>query len=397
MPKALLYECFSGMAGDMHLGAMLDLGVPKDHVLAQLGRLELDHEFSIQTEPRKKMGIAGTSVTVELTNVHEHARNLPQINGLISSSSLPAATKSRATSMFGLLAEAEAKVHDIPVEKVHFHEVGAVDAIVDISAAAIALEYLNVQDVYCSGVELGSGMVKCAHGLMPVPAPATALLLEGRPTTRGHVDGEATTPTGATILRHAVNHWENPASFVASKTAYGVGHKDFKRPNVVRVSLGEVRTTLDTETNVCIECNIDDMSPEAYEPLTARLFDLGAKDVFFTPIVMKKSRPGTKVSILVSVDLEPVVIDCVLAHSTTIGLRKWPVSKVMLPREMRRISTALGDVQVKIASLPDGSRRWKVEHDDILRISQEKSMSYLAVHAEVDRVISQKLDFDDGD
>ena len=272
MPKDLLYECFSGMAGDMHLGGMLDLGVPQEHLIAELSKLGLDDEFRVEVENRKKMGIAGTHVSVNLTHTNDAVRGLPDIKGLIDASAVSQGAKERATSMFELLARAEAKVHAIPVEKVHFHEVGAVDAIVDIVGAAICLEYLAPDRVYCSNVELGSGMVKCAHGLMPVPAPATALLLEGCPTTRGHVDGEATTPTGATILAHAVDHWVSPDVFKTSKTAYGVGTKDFSRPNVVRLSIGEVEAGLETESNICIECNIDDMTPEAYEPLSERLF-----------------------------------------------------------------------------------------------------------------------------
>ena len=172
---------------------------------------------------------------------------------------------------------------------------------------------------------------------MPVPAPATALLLEGCPTTRGHVDGEATTPTGATILADAVDHWNSPRSFKASKTAYGVGTKDFSRPNVVRMSLGEAESGVETESNVCIECNIDDMTPEAYEPLSERLFSLGAKDVYHTPIVMKKSRPGTKLSVLTTHDLKDEIISCILQNSTTIGVREWPVAKSMLPRTFETI------------------------------------------------------------
>ena len=375
----------------MHFGAMLDLGVPKDHVLGELSKLGIDSDFQVWTESRKKMGITGTALSVELTHAHTRPRGLVQITELLNKSTLPIGTKERATAMFELLGTAEAKVHDIAIDQVHFHEVGAVDAIVDITAAAISLEYLNPAVVYCGVVELGSGMVQCAHGMMPVPAPATALLLEGCPTTRGNVDGEATTPTGATILVHAVDRWENPVLFRATKTAYGVGHKDFKRPNVVRVSLGEHNTMLESDTNIFIECNIDDMSPEAYEPLTERLFELGAKDVFTTPIMMKKSRPGTKLSVLVADRLEQIVIDCILAHSTTIGLRKWPVTKVMLPREMQTLHTPLGDVRVKIVELPDRSKRWKVEHDDVKQIALQQGLSYLVARAEIDRAVESQL------
>ena len=397
MPKALLYECFSGIAGDMHLGGMLDLGVPENHLLSELSKLGIDDEFRVKAKQQTKMGISGTHVTVELTSPGSHSRGLPEIQDLLNKSALAPGVKKRASDMFELLAEAEAQVHAIPVEKVHFHEVGAVDAIVDITGAAICLEYLAPSNVFCSNVELGSGMVKCAHGLMPVPTPATALLLEGAPTTRGNVEGEATTPTGATILAHTVDHWCHPSSFVSTKTAYGVGTKDFSRPNVVRLSLGEANVALETETNVCVECNIDDMTPEAYEPLSERLFALGARDVFYTPIVMKKSRPGTKLSVLASSDLKDGIIQCILRNSTTIGVREWPVAKTMLPRRSEIMTTSLGEVRVKVVTLPDGSIRWKAEHDDVSAIATEQDVSYLAARAEIDRSIASQMDSSDGD
>ncbi|MCY4094594.1 MAG: nickel pincer cofactor biosynthesis protein LarC [Gammaproteobacteria bacterium] len=396
MPNDLLYECFSGIAGDMHLGGMLELGVPLEHLDVELTKLGLDGEYRIEVERRKKMGIAGTHVSVNLENSDTTARGLTEIRNLIGKSALSVDVKTRAISMFELLAHAEAQVHAIAVEKVHFHEVGAIDAIVDIVGAAICLEYISPTRVYCSNVELGSGMVKCAHGLMPVPAPATALLLEGCPTTRGHVDGEATTPTGATILAHAVDHWGDPGIFKSSKTAYGVGTKDFRRPNVVRMSIGEVDSRLETEMNICIECNIDDMTPEAYEPLSERLFSLGAKDVYSTPIAMKKTRPGTKLSVLAAHSLKQEIIDCILQNSTTIGVRAWSVEKSMLPRNLETVVTSLGEVRVKIVTLPDGSKRWKAEHDDVSAIAQQRNLSYLAARAEIDRAIDSYMDDSDG-
>ncbi|MYD44146.1 MAG: nickel pincer cofactor biosynthesis protein LarC [Gammaproteobacteria bacterium] len=396
MPKALLYECFSGMAGDMHLGAMLDLGVPQTHLQEQLSKLELDNSFRLKVSRGKKLGITGTSVTVELTEAQPSSRHLSDIKRIIAESSLSANVKNRATSMFELLGNAEAQVHDIPIDQVHFHEVGAVDAIVDIVGAAICLDYLNPDMVYCGGVELGSGMVKCAHGLFPVPAPATALLLTDCPTQRGNVAGEATTPTGATVLRHAVSAWENPTTFRAQKTAYGVGKKDFERPNVVRVSVGEINSLFELDSDIFIECNVDDMTPEAYEPLSERLFELGAKDVFYTPIVMKKSRPGTKLSVLAAPEQKDAIIRAILQHSTTIGVRSWLVEKTMLPRRMTTISTSLGDVRVKIVDLPDGSTRWKAEHDDVSALARQFDMSYLDVRRVVDGELVNLLQGKDG-
>lgn len=383
MANALLYECFSGIAGDMHLGALIDVGVPAEHLKHELSKLGLDQEFKLVLRQDKKMGIAGTHVKVELERPQEKSRGLPDIKQLLDESQLAPNTRSLAIGMFERLARAEASVHAIPVEKVHFHEVGAIDAIVDITGAAIGLEFLKPSQIFCSNVELGAGMVKCAHGLMPVPAPATALLLEDCPTTRGHVDGEATTPTGATILAHSVTHWQSPASFRATKTGYGIGQKDFVRPNVVRLTLGETNEAIQTDSNICIECNIDDMSPEGFEPVMERLFELGAKDVYFTPITMKKSRPATKLTVLVAAEDKAEAIQCILTETTTIGLRSWVVEKSMYPRKIVEIETPLGKVRVKATKLPDGSVRMKPEFEDVRRIARENAMSYQNAHREI--------------
>ena len=387
MPEVLLYECFSGISGDMHLGAMLDLGVPEEHLRNELSKLGLDDEFGLHVGHSKKNGIAGTAVKVELRDQSTPSRKLPDITQLILGSGLSDIAADRAVETFELLARAEAKVHAIPVDEVHFHEVGAVDAIVDIAGAAISLEYLHPDAVYCSNVELGSGLVQCAHGLMPVPAPATALILEDRPTTRGNVNGEATTPTGAAILAGAVTHWQSPPQLKTISTAYGVGQKDFERPNVLRVSLSSVPQNLEYETNVCIETNIDDMSPEAFEPLMVELLELGARDVYNTPIIMKKSRPGIKLSVLAESRDSDALIQCILNHSTSIGVRSYSVEKTMLPRRMESVVTSLGEVSVKIVDTPSGSQRWKVEHDDVQAAATRANLSYLEAKQQIEQQV----------
>lgn len=376
----------------MHLAAMLDLGLPEPYLLEELSKLGLEDEYDIDVKPAQKMGIQGTQVRVGINEVKEPAhRHLADIRSIIEGSDLASAVKQRALSTFQTLAQAEAQVHGIDIEEVHFHEVGATDAIIDIVAAAVAIEFFKPEAVYCNGVELGSGMVRCAHGLMPVPAPATALLLEGKRTSRGNVTGEATTPTGASILNEVVSQWRYPDNFTTTRTAYGIGHKDFERPNALRVSLGELDSGLEQETNVLIECNIDDMSPEAYEPLMEQLFELGANDVFMTPIIMKKSRPGTKFSVLCNTEVEEVLVSCILERSTSIGVRTSKVSKHMLTREIRSVETPLGTVQVKISQLPSGGNRWKVEHDDIKSIANRSVRNYLSTKAEIDRWIAIEL------
>lgn len=396
--RALFYECFAGIAGDMHLGALIDVGVPAEHLARQLDRLELAPEFDLVVEPGRKMGVTGTRVDVRLAQgIDKPHRHLSTIKGILERAGYPPRVETLAVSMFTAIAEAEAKIHGTSVEAIHFHEVGATDSIVDIAGAAIGLDYLDADIAYCSPVEVGSGMVRCEHGLMPVPAPATAEILKHAPCRYGGVDGEATTPTGAAILGAVVDRFEAPRDFTANAVGYGIGHKDFSIPNALRLTLGDVPDAgpglaAETETNIEVECNIDDMTPEAFGPLTEKLFAKGAKDVFLTPIVMKKSRPGTKLSLLVDEAQLDAVLAGLFTGSTTIGARMRPVTKRMLPREERRIATSLGEVRVKLVQLPDGSRRWKPEHDDIAAVAERHDMDYLTAKAAVCRDIDAALE-----
>ena len=390
--RALYYECFAGIAGDMHLGALIDIGVPAAHLQAELARLPLADEFALVAEPASKMGIGGTKATVRLADVDRPTRRMADIEGLLSGAGYAAPVLERASAMFRAIAEAEADIHGTTVDRVHFHEVGATDSIVDVVGAAVGLEYLRADAVFCSPVELGSGMVRCEHGLLPVPAPATAAILAGVPCNYGGVDGEATTPTGAAILKCAVHAFEPPGAFTPEAIGYGIGHKDFARPNVLRLTLGEVPArTLASETNIEVECNIDDMPAEAFGPLMDGLLAKGARDVFLTPIVMKKSRPGTKVSVLVDESVLDAVLAELFAASTTIGVRLRQVAKRMLPRQERTVATSFGDVRVKVATLPNGATRWKSEHDDVAAIATRTGTGYLAAKEEVDAEVGKLI------
>ena len=392
MPKALLYECFAGIAGDMHLGALVDVGVPAAHLRAELGKLPLAHEFELVLAPDAKMGISGTKATVRLEEgVERPARGLSAIRAIIEDAGFAPSVRERALAMFEAIAVAEAHIHGKTVDEIHFHEVGATDSIVDIVGAAVGLAHLDVDAVHCSAVEVGSGMVRCAHGLFPVPAPATAELLKDAPCRYGGVDGEATTPTGAAILKCAVDAFEPPPVFKPAAIGYGIGHKDFARPNVLRLTLGETAHRLPAETNLMVECNIDDMPAEAFAPLMDALFAKGAKDVFLTPIAMKKSRPGTRVSVLVDEQRLDAALDELFTASTTIGVRLHEVRKRMLPRQERRLGTTLGEVRVKVVTLPNGATRWKVEHDDIAAVAAQTGRSYLDAKSALEREVEQAL------
>ena len=393
--RALFYECFAGIAGDMHLGALVDIGVPAEHLVRELNRLELADEFELVVEPGKKMGITGTRATVRLAEgIDKPHRHLSTIKGILQRAGYPPRVEELAVSMFTAIAVAEAKIHGTTVEAIHFHEVGATDSIVDVAGAAIGIDYLDIDLAYCSPVEVGSGMVRCEHGLMPVPAPATAEILKNAPLRYGGVEGEATTPTGAAILSAVVDRFEAPRDLTASAVGYGIGQKDFAIPNAMRLTLGELRDAelaLETETNLEVECNIDDMTPEAFGPLMENLFARGAVDVFLTPIVMKKSRPATKVSMLVDETRLNDVLDELFASSTTIGARMRQVTKRMLPREDRTFATTVGDVRAKIVTMPDGSRRWKPEHDDIVAIAEKRGAGYLTTKAIVLRDVGTQV------
>jgi uncharacterized protein (TIGR00299 family) protein len=274
--------------------------------------------------------------------------------------------------------------------------VGAIDSIVDIVAAAIALEWLGVECVYSDVIELGSGFVDCAHGRYPVPAPATQEILTGMSCRYGGVTGESTTPTGAAILKATVTHAGVPDRFVAERVGYGIGMRDFAVPNVLRVVLGEVEhdvTGSPARTgHFKIEANIDDMSPEAYEPLVAHLLELGASDVYFAPIVMKKSRPATILSVLAEAARVDRLADAILNRSTTIGLRILPFEKRVLPRREVSVTTSLGEVRVKIVRRPDGGERWKSEFDDVRRIAETHGLDWLAAKQRIDADVARALE-----
>ena len=377
----------------MHLAAMVDLGVPVEWVVSELNKLKLSGEFEIVTESRTKMGISGTYVRVDAKDQSDH-RHYDTIVNIIGDAKFDPGVEQRALDMFARIARAEAKIHDIPLEKVHFHEVGAIDSIVDIAAAALCIEYINPAHILCNAVEVGSGYVDCAHGRFPVPAPATQEILAGVPLSYGNADGESTTPTGAAILASNVTQFAPEATFSPQQFGYGIGHKDFNIPNVLRVARGDYASAGDQAqpNHVQIEANIDDMSAEAFDPLAAALFRAGAVDVFITPIVMKKGRPAHTITALASSADQDNVADTLLNQSSTIGLRIFPFSKRVLERQNIRIETPLGPVDVKQVEQPDGRLRWKTEHEDILAICTRLERAYLDVKREVDLAVARHFD-----
>jgi uncharacterized protein (TIGR00299 family) protein len=395
--KALYYQPSCGIAGDMHLAALVSLGMPEAHLADILSKLPLQDEFTMEFSHASKMGITGLQTQLAIQDQSDH-RHHSTIVRMIEEANLPAGITQRALEMFDRIAQAEGKIHNVPPSKVHFHEVGAMDSIIDIVGAAAAIEYFQPDIVLCDVVELGSGFVNCAHGRLPVPAPATQEILSGMPCRYGTVDGEATTPTGAAILSQAVNVFLPKGAFTPSAIGYGVGRKDFGIPNVLRVALGSYEP-VDQEHSTAaplkkrfpdvqtghykIETNIDDMSPEAFAPLMDALFNAGAIDVYTQPIMMKKQRPAQCVTALCQdSDLEAVT-DTLLNSSTSIGLRIVPFAKRVLQREQHSVTTSLGDVSVKVISRPDGHETFKVEHADILQAALDHQLDYLSAERKI--------------
>ncbi len=387
MATALFYQPHCGIAGDMHLAALIDLGVPVEHVQTELARLQLGDKFSFNVGNAAKLGIHGLNVRVAVADEHDH-RHYSTIQRLITAAGFAPGVERRALQIFAAIASAEGKIHDIPPDEVHFHEVGAMDSIVDIIGAAICIEYLNPDMVLCNPVEVGSGFVDCAHGRFPVPAPATQELLHGAPCTYGGVQGECTTPTGAAILAASVDEFAPTRPFRPSKIGYGIGHKDFAIPNVLRVAFGEYEQAGATAAHIKLEANIDDMTPEAFEPLMDALFAAGADDVYLTPIVMKKSRSAQCISVLCNDANAQRLGDLLLNQSTTIGLRQLPFDKRVLPRQIRSVGTQFGDVRVKEVIQPNGELRWKLEHQDVLDIAaQDADSDYQSVRKKIQQEV----------
>ena len=369
--KVLYYDCFSGISGDMNLGALLDLGVEKDYLIAELGKLGLKG-WNLDIVRDQRHGIKGTKVTVNIPHEHVH-RHLYDIEKIIDRSQLDKDTRELSKKIFMKVAVAEAKVHDIPVQEVHFHEVGAMDSIIDIVGAAICLRAINPDLVVVSEVELGGGMVKCDHGRLPVPAPATAEIMKDIPSRTGGVNFEATTPTGAAILAATGNKFGSGVSFKIIKTAYGVGHKDHPNvPNLLRVILGELTEDSDSGHDaMLLECNIDDMNPEFYSHISERLFTAGASDVWLGNIMMKKGRPGIVLSIICENELTDRMKKIIFTESTTLGIRTFPFRKETLIRKFETADTTFGKVRIKRSYYRDQEVSCKPEYDDCLKIAAE--------------------------
>jgi len=429
--RILYFDCFNGASGDMILGALLDAGLPLDALKAALGSLAIE-DFEVTTERVLRAGVSATKFRLIERNPepvhvhgpsrdhsdahghdhphehrhehshghdsshghvqshgHDHAhgqghhphRSLPEIHTHIDRSALTPAGKTRAKALFQRLAEAEAAIHQMPVDRVHLHEVGALDSIVDIVGAVFAIDWFKADEIVCSPLNVGRGMVKSAHGVFPVPAPATVSLLGAAPIFSRGPEAELLTPTGALLLTgHAAGFSAVPAMRVAA-TGYGAGDRDFhETPNVLRVLVGEADAS-HTHRVLVVECEIDDMNPQLYGPLMDQLYAAGALEVFYSPVQMKKNRPGTMVTVLAPPDTRTKIADTLFRETTTIGVRYSERDRECLTREWRSVETPFGAVRIKIARRGDTIANAQPEFDECAKLAQALGVPIKDVHA----------------
>jgi pyridinium-3,5-bisthiocarboxylic acid mononucleotide nickel chelatase len=379
--KIAYFDCFAGISGDMMLGALVDAGLPFDLLKAELDKLNLV-EFGITYQRVQKHGISGTKIHVDAKEGHVH-RHLKDVLHIINSSGISESAKILAGKVFNKLAEAEAKVHGTTIDQVHFHEVGAVDAIVDVVGVVVGLELLGIESVYASKFRFGSGRTRGAHGAMPVPVPAVVEMTKGYPSERTDIPYELVTPTGAAILTAlAVGIGEN-IRLKTESIGYGAGSRDVEQvPNLLRVEIGQLLSDKPVDSPILLETNIDDMNPEIYGYILDRLLEAGARDAFLTPIIMKKGRPGIQLTVLADPDREAELTEMIFAETTTLGIRRIPVQRHTLKRRLDSVETVFGPVRVKISDF-HGKQRITPEFDDCARIARERHVPILDVYKAV--------------
>ena len=377
--NVIYLDCFSGISGNMLLGALLDAGAPEQLLRAELAKLPVAG-YQLITARVDKGGISAFYLDVKADDGGHHHRNLADIMAIIDQSALKPTVKATSRQIFTRLAEAEAKVHGVAVNEIHFHEVGAVDSIVDIIGIAWALDYLGIEKIFASRLHVGSGFVKCCHGLIPVPAPATAELLRGIPFYQGDIAKELVTPTGAVVLATLGSGYGSiPDGFTTHKIGYGAGSWDLDIPNVLRLYLGEMtaendRTLVEGQEDkpyLVVDTNIDDQNPELHSYVMDKLFDAGALDVWLTPVIMKKGRPATQLSALFNEECQTKITEVILEETTSIGMRFYPVARAVAKREFIVVGLPWGEVKVKISSYRGKICNVAPEYEDCRKIAEE--------------------------
>lgn len=405
MAKTLYLDCGMGAAGDMLTAALLELLPNREAFTAELNALSIP-SVTFTTETVQKCGITGTHMTVKVNgeeeseNMHAHAHEhmhtseqishhhhhhhhsgMHEISHIIDDLPVSNQVKADVRAVYALIAEAESHVHNKPVTEIHFHEVGTMDAVADITAVCLLMERLAPEQVVVSPIHVGSGQVKCAHGILPVPAPATAYILRGVPIYGGSIQGELCTPTGAALLRHFATRFGDMPVMKTTAIGYGMGKKDFEAANCVRALLGETEDAGDFIT--MLECNLDDMSAEAVGFAQERLFAAGALDVYTMAAQMKKSRPGVVLYVMCRSEEKQKLVSLLFRHTTTLGVREQTYQRYTLSRTVDTVQTAYGKVRRKLSS-GYGVSREKYEYEDVARIAREQGMSFAEIMTDIE-------------
>lgn len=372
--KIAYFDCFSGISGDMCLGALVDAGVPLDILAKELNKIPIGG-YELTSRKVRRSGISATKVDVVVDRKHAGERKWKDIQKLVRESSLAPSMKKKGLSVFRSLFEAEAKVHGEPLNKVHLHELGAVDCIVDIFGTLIGLAMLGIEEVYASTINLGSGTVMTSHGILPVPAPATAELLRGVPVYSAGDPFEKTTPTGSALITFLAKGYGDMPAFIPEKIGMGAGGKDpASVPNMLRILIGETTGATGQDSIMVIETNIDDMNPQIFEYVSERLLDAGALDVFLTQIMMKKMRPAVKLSVLCDREKMKDLSEIILRETTSIGVRCHETSRITLERRIEKVETVFGTVRVKISGNSKRHLTVTPEYEDCRVIALKKGI-----------------------
>jgi uncharacterized protein (TIGR00299 family) protein len=387
--SVLYYDCFAGISGDTHLAALLDLGVDYDELTVELASLGLEG-YGLQASRANRKGISGTQVRVVIDPQQPPRRDLAEIEGLISASSLKENVRGRALAVFQRLAATEARLHGTLPEQLQLHEVGALNTIVDIVAGAIALSRLNVDRILCSPVQMGGGLVEREIGILPVPVPTTLELLKGMPLRFGAVPFEATTPTGAALLATFVDQFVAQPKLSVNRVGYGIGHREGPIPDFLRVYLGELDAETDQGELCLLECSIDDMNPECYDHVLDLLSAAGARDLWLTPVLMKRNRPAMVVSVLCAPALVSTLTELLLTETTALAVSRSSVACTTLVRENARVVTRYGQVSVKIAHYQGRPLRGKPQYEDCKRLALERGVPIHAVYAAVREALATR-------
>ncbi len=376
------FDCFSGVSGDMILGALVDAGIKVEELQAVVSGLGVSG-IHLSAEQVKRGAFVGTRVHVRTEERGHPRRHLPDIEAILDRADIPGPVRTDAKRIFRRLAEAEAAVHGVTPDRIHFHEVGALDAMADVVSAVWGIRHLDLGRIHVSPINLGGGFIQAAHGKMPVPAPGTAALLAGVPAYGSEIQAELTTPTGAAILTTLATGYGPMPPMTIQGVAYGAGGRDLReQPNLLRLMIGEVPGGLDRDQVTVLEATIDDMNPQFFEPLMDRLFEAGALDVFLSPVSMKKSRPGTTLTVLADAAVAHRCAALVLTHSTTFGVRGHTATRWKLPRDFITVSTSHGAVRVKRGWSGDRITVLAPEYEDCRRLAQAAGLPIQVIYDE---------------